>query len=136
MTEYKVDRSLLEKNSTVEILRILKEEREDYTPEALAVFEEILEQRGVAPEHMNSSLQQEVGPPTNPSLKTASNRPPVNYSGVYIKSPGDAVRVLNDVLNMTLNNKIDSQTATASANIIMTMLRAMEQEFMVEGGGD
>ena len=45
MAEFKVDRALLEVNSTEEILKILQEERDDYTPEAIKVFEEILQER-------------------------------------------------------------------------------------------
>ena len=45
MAEFKVDRALLEANSTEEIVRILQEERDDYTPEAIRIFEEILQER-------------------------------------------------------------------------------------------
>jgi hypothetical protein len=44
---YNIDRSLLESKTTEEIMRILKKERDDYTPEAIELFEEILAQRGV-----------------------------------------------------------------------------------------
>ena len=45
MAEFKVDRALLEANSTEEIVKILQEERDDYTPEAIRIFEEILQER-------------------------------------------------------------------------------------------
>ena len=48
MTDYGLDRSKLEDLSTEEIQKILKRERDDYTPEAIAIFEEILASRGVA----------------------------------------------------------------------------------------
>ncbi len=38
MADFKVDRSLLEANSTEEIIRILQQERDDYTPEAIEIL--------------------------------------------------------------------------------------------------
>ncbi len=52
MADFKVDRTLLEANSTEEIIRILQQERDDYTPEAIRIFEDILrERRGIEEHH-------------------------------------------------------------------------------------
>jgi hypothetical protein len=125
MPDFIVDRELLEQNSTMDILRILKSEREDYTPEAIEIFEDILRQRGVALEHVNSHISTPGPPPPGPMS---------TYRSTAVKNPADALRVLNNVLDMMFTKKIDHQAATAAANVVMTMLRAMEQEYMQDSG--
>src|SRR5271157_3031101 len=102
MAEFKVDRALLEANSTDEIVRILQEERDDYTPEAIKIFEEILQ--GRQGKEISRSTSQAT------AAKSDSHVPVFQATGeVLIHKPGDAVRILNGIL------------------------RAMEQEFMIEG---
>ena len=45
MAEFKVDRALLEAHLRKRYSKILQEERDDYTPEAIKVFEEILQRK-------------------------------------------------------------------------------------------
>ena len=42
MATYEIDRKLLESKSTEEISKILRDERDDYTPEAIEILEQIL----------------------------------------------------------------------------------------------
>lgn len=126
MAEFKVDRALLEANSTEEIVRILQEERDDYTPEAIRIFEEILKER----------QGKEISPGPGPAIaeKSAAPTPVFQATGaVLIQKPGDAVRILNDLLSGVLNGRTDPQVAQVAAGIVMDILRAMEQEFMIEG---
>jgi hypothetical protein len=126
MAEFKVDRALLETNSTKEIVRILQEERDDYTSEAIRIFEEILQER----------QGKEISHGVSQATITKSDDPfPVFQSTgeVLIHKPGDAVRILNDLLSGVLNGSTDPQVAQVAAGIVMGILRAMEQEFMIEG---
>jgi hypothetical protein len=126
MAEFKVDRALLEVNSTDEIIRILQEERDDYTPEAIRIFEEILKER------QGKEMSRGPGPET--SEKSVPPSPVFQSTGaVLIQKPGDAVRILNDLLSGVLNGSTDPQVAQVAAGIVMGILRAMEQEFMIEG---
>lgn len=126
MAEFKVDRALLEANSTEEIVRILQEERDDYTPEAIRIFEEILKER------QGKEISRGPGPAI--SDKSAAPTPVFRATGtVLIQKPGDAVRILNDLLSGVLNGSTDPQVAQVAAGIVMGILRAMEQEFMIEG---
>lgn len=124
MADYKVDSALLESYSTEEILRILKEEKDDYTSEALKVFEEILQTRGVRSKA--------------PMDRPAHVRSPVSHEAGHIRESmsvndaGDAVRVLNMLLNGVIDGTIDPQVGQVAANIVMGILRAKEQEFMTE----
>jgi len=126
MAEFQVDRALLETNSTKEIVRILQEERDDYTPEAIRIFEEILQER----------QGKEISHGVSQATSTKSDDPfPVFQSTgeVLVHKPGDAVRILNDLLSGVLNGSTDPQVAQVAAGIVMGILRAMEQEFMIEG---
>jgi hypothetical protein len=126
MAEFKVDRALLEANSTEEIVKILQEERDDYTPEAIRIFEEILQER----------QEKEISRGASQATTEKSNTPfPVFQAtgDVLIQKPGDAVRILNDLLSGVLNGSTDPQVAQVAAGIVMGILRAMEQEFMIEG---
>ena len=124
MSEYTVDRALLESHSTEEILRILKHERDDYTPEALKIFDEILEARGVHRED------------TAPTGEIVSRTGTMDVSPVgaetMIRTPGDAVRILNDLLAGVLDGSVDPEVAQAASSLVMGILRAMEQEFLHE----
>jgi len=124
MSEYKVDRERLEAHSTEEILRILREERDDYTPEAIRIFEEILRNRD-----LKSAGPARAG---EPALSGGISRPSTTAGAMMIRNPGDAVHVLNDLLSGVLNGTLDPQTAAVAANIVMAILRALEQEFMTE----
>jgi hypothetical protein len=126
MADFKVDRALLDANSTEEIIRILQQERDDYTPEAIKIFEDILqERRGSEESHQASQAT---------VAKTGSPLQIFEPSGqVLIHKPGDGVRILNDLLSGVLNGSLDPQVAQVASGIVMGILRAMEQEFMIEG---
>jgi hypothetical protein len=122
MVDYNIDRAMLESKSTEEILQILRKERDDYTPEAIEAFEEILAQRGA-----------QVSQSVNPTPGTSSIRPApsLHPSGdVLIRNPSDAVTVLNNLLSGVLNGSIDPKVAEVSTNLVMAILRSMEQEYM------
>jgi hypothetical protein len=127
MNEFKVDSGLLAKNSTEEILRILREEHDDYTPEAIKTFHQILESRGVNP-HGQSREGMRRSSATSPSVP--------HHAGLsearLIHSPGDAVRVLDEVLRGVLEGKTDPDVGRAAAYIVGTILQAMEREFMTD----
>jgi hypothetical protein len=126
MAHYKIDRKLLESLPTEEIIRILKEEADDYTPEAIQVFREILQARGVGLEKGRT--------PTTDRGVLASGQPH-SLQGVLIQKPSDAVSMLNTLLNRVLDGGMEPQVAQVAANIIMGILKAMEQEFM-QGSGE
>ncbi len=122
MATYEIDRRLLESKSTEEIARILKDEREDYTPEAIEILEQILESRNAT---SSSSRALDVKP-AGMRVETYQNaREPV-------RTPGDAVRELNHLLDGVMNGTMDPQVAQVASNIVMGILRAMEMEFMHE----
>jgi hypothetical protein len=122
---YNVDRAKLEAESTENILRILAEERDDYTPEALEIFENIIKARGVS---------KESGPEASPSWLTQNAQRRLSHEAddLLIKNPSDAVVVLNNLLQEVLNGSLDAQVGQTAANMVMAILRAMEQEFMTE----
>lgn len=126
MLSYKVDRSRLEAQSTEEILRILREERDDYTPEALEIFEQILAARG-----MNHSVETDRGNGQR-YRKPMATVHSQEVEELLIRDPSDAVRVLNDLLKGVLDGSIEPQVAETATNLVMGILRAMEQEFMTE----
>jgi hypothetical protein len=123
MGEYRVDRTHLETFSTEEIQRILREEYDDYTPEAIEILHDILEEREV-----NEARG---------SVEPAKARKPGSFAAsghkdMFVNNPHDAVQVLNTLLNQVLDRTIDPQVAQAAAGIVMGILRAKEQEFMSE----
>lgn len=124
MSSYNVDRFMLEAHTTSEILRILKDERDDYTPEAIKIFEEILEARGV-------SSSARPAAPSAPAAK-ANFAPPPSIDGDLIRNPTDARRMLDDLLRSVLDGSVDPQVGKAAAAIVMSLLRAMEMEYMTE----
>jgi len=124
MAQYKIDRGLLESYSTEEIKRILKEEKDDYTPEAIKIFEEILRERGVVQLSEEKLMQ-----------KSGRESSEMRLSGdAFIHSPDDAVNVLNSILIGVLDGKIDPRVAEAATNVVMGILRALEQQFMQSTG--
>ncbi len=126
MAEFKVDRALLEANSTEEILKILQEERDDYTPEAIKVFEEILQERRGKEGSGGENHAAAANPPRPFPVFQPSGE-------VLIHKPGDAVRILNDLLSGVLSGSMNPQVAQVASGIVMGILRAMEQEFMTVG---
>jgi len=124
VAHYKVDRALLESHSTEDILRILREERDDYTPEALKIFEQILEDRGVrraGASPRGTGAQRAAGPDVQSEV-----------TETMIQNPSDAVRILNDLLVGVLDGTVDPDVAQAATNVVLAILRALEQEFMTE----
>lgn len=128
MTNYGVDRAMLESLSTEEILRILKEQRDDYTAPAIEIFEEILAERGV---HQGESTLRAQG--TGSGASTGFTGPAAD---VWIRNPGDAVRVLNNVLGEVLNGTIEPQAAQAATSVVMGILHALEQQYMTGSDED
>jgi hypothetical protein len=124
MAGYKVDRALLESYSTEEILRVLREEKDDYTPEAIKVFHRILEARGVS-----GNASSEVHHAQAPGPVASEANP---GRDVLIRSPGDAVGILNGLLSGVLSGTVDPERAQVALNLVMGILRAMEQDFMTE----
>ncbi len=122
MASYEIDRKLLESKSTEEISRILKKERDDYTPEAIEILEEILQARGT------ESLRSEVSNPGPSGTRAQAYQ----TGGDLIRTPGDAVRELNHLLAGVLTGTLDPQVAQVASNVVMGILRAMEMEFMQE----
>ncbi len=129
MADFKVDRTLLEANSTEEIIRILQHERDDYTPDAIRIFEDILRERHGKEEDQGAgrAVTEKTDPPSR-AFKPSGE--------VLIHKPGDAVRILNDLLSGVLNGSMDPEVAQVASDIVMGILRAMEQEFMIEGEGE
>ncbi len=116
---YRVDRTVLEQKSTNEIVRILEEEREDYTQEAIEILEEILRKRGIAVDSESD---------TDPEDSET-------FGEIRIMSAGDAISVMNDVLNGVLQGSIDPDVGEAAAHIAMCILQALDQR-MVQGAGE
>jgi len=124
MSWYTIDRARLEENSTEEILRILKEDREDYTSEAIRTFEEILKARGVS--------RTDPAGVARPRASAAASSDDQLSGDALVRGPGDAVRVLNDLLQGVLKGTVDVQVAQTATNIVLATLRALEMEFMTE----
>jgi hypothetical protein len=128
MADYKVDRTLLESFSTEEIIRILNEEADDYTPDAVKVFHEILESRGVSAGKKAESI---------PAQEVASVRVSHGQAGeVLIQKPADAILLLNSMLSEVLDGSMDPQIAQVSGNLVVGILRAMEQEKYMHDSGE
>ncbi len=124
MGTYKVDRSMLEAHSSAEIRKILRDERDDYTPEAIKVLEEILAERGE--EYSSHAAHAGLSPsgPVNRSFADNEDR--------LIRSPADASRVLDEILKGVLSGSMDPQVGKAASGIVMAILRAMELEYVSE----
>jgi hypothetical protein len=122
MATYEIDRKLLESKSTEEISKILRDERDDYTPEALAILEQILKSRSMESSSSGASDIQPAG------VRVAGYQNPRDP----VRTPGDAVKELNHLLAGVMNGTVDPQVAQVASNIVMGILRAMEMEFMHE----
>lgn len=122
MSDYGIDRARLEEFSTEEIVRILREERDDYTPEGLSVFREILAKRGYADDGSSLASAQLVSPGSGARTK--------GVAGEGVRSPTDAIRVLNGVLVGVLDGSVEPQVAQAATSVVLGILHALEQEFM------
>ncbi len=122
MVSYEIDRKLLESKSTEEITLILRKERDDYTPEAIEILEEILQSRAVDPPAFGVNSPGPTGMPVE-AYQTV---------GDPVRTPGDAVKELNHLLAGVLNGTVDPQVAQVASNIVMGILRAMEMQFMQE----
>jgi hypothetical protein len=128
VSRYAVDRELLESYSTGEILRILKKERDDYTPEAIEVFKEILVERGAGVE----SGQRAAEALAWASAETGADAMSRSFSSdpLTIRTPSDARRVLNDVLRGLMDGNVPPETAQAACAVAMGILRSIELEYM------
>jgi hypothetical protein len=122
MATYEIDRKLLESKSTEEISKILRNERDDYTPEAIEILEQILKSRSMESSSSRASDIQPAG------VRVAVHQNPRDP----VRTPGDAVRELNHLLAGVMNGTMDPQVAQVASNIVMGILRAMEMEFMHE----
>jgi len=122
MPGYSIDRERLEALSSQEILRILREERDDYTPEALHIFEDILESRGIAPRRDGMGRKAPFA-----ATDIASDR---DSSDLLIQSPRDGVVLLNKLLKGLLDGSMEPQVVQIGSQVISNILRAMEQDFL------
>jgi hypothetical protein len=122
MATYEIDRKLLESKSTEEISKILGSERDDYTPEAIEILEQILKSRTMESSSSGTGDIQPAG------VRVAGYQNPIDP----VRTPGDAVRELNYLLAGVMNGTMDPQVAQVASNIVMGILRAMEMEFMHE----
>lgn len=124
MAGYQVDRTRLEALPTDEIVRILREERDDYTREAIRILEEILESRGV-------SGPRGAGMAGRTALSASGDVTDVP-GDLIVRGPKDAVAVLNDLLKGVLEGTMEPQAAQVAANVVMAILRAIEQDYITE----
>ncbi|MFH1117222.1 MAG: hypothetical protein V1792_25160 [Pseudomonadota bacterium] len=122
MTEYGIDRARLEEFSTEEIEKILREEKDDYTPEALGVFQEILSQRG----HSDDGSGLDRSLPGSQRMGRSAGI----ASGEAVRNSTDAVRILNGVLAGVLDGTLEPQRAQAATSAVLGILHALEQEYM------
>jgi hypothetical protein len=127
MADYTIDRSRLEMLSNEQIIKALEEDRDDYTDQAIEVFEEILMSRGVILESISDN--------SIPGQISRQRRRPANSSWA-VGTPRDAAAVLNSLLDELLNGKVDPPTAQAASNIVMGILRALELDYMSETEGE
>lgn len=128
MPDYRIDRSRLEALSTGEIRRILKEEKEDYTPEAVGMLEAILEERGAGSGRLTGETEQ-------PGLSDSAQER-LSAADLLVRTPGDAVHVLDGLLKRVLDGTMEPQVAQVASNIVMGILRAMEQAYMTDSSED
>lgn len=124
MAQYTVDRSALESKPTEEIIRILKHERDDYTEEAIEIFEEILEERGYGSDHSQRGRR----------APAEGSAPMIHMEDYQINSPREAIAALNHLLQGVMDGSIDLQKAQVASNLIMGLLHALEREFMTDSG--
>lgn len=124
MPNFEIDREMLESFSSSEIKRILREDYEDYTPEAIEIFKDILEARGDDDQAVFSASTP-TGISGEASQKYAAGSLPIN-------SPRDAINFLNGLLSGVMNDRIDLVKAGVSVNIVMAILKAHESALLTE----
>ena len=128
MSTVEIDREMLETFSTSEIKRILREEYDDYTEEALEIFRDILEARGdEGPTRSSEAIT--AGMTGQPQKSHFSGNLPIN-------NPVDAVEFLNDLLSGVMNDRIDHAKADVSVKIVLAVLKAHEAALMMHGDED
>lgn len=127
MSSFEIDREMLESYSTSEIKRILREDYDDYTPEAIEIFKDILEARG------DDSVKHGVAP--SPQV-SASGRVDQFRHSLPVNNPADAIDFLNDLLSGVLNGTIDTAKAQVSVEIVSVLLKAHEASLMMESDGE
>ncbi len=124
MADYSVDRTVLEEKSTEEILEILKYERDDYTPEAIEIFEDILEKRG----HGKGATAKRAG------IIAQGGAQMEDPGSFQVNNPQEAIGVLNYLLQGVMDGSIDLQKAQVASNLVLALLGALEREFMSDQG--
>ncbi len=124
MSDFAVDREMLETFSTSEIKRILREEYDDYTEEALEIFRDILEERAEDVRPPGSSGAVASVPPQIKTNSLAGSLP--------INNPRDAIDFLNGLLTGVLNESVNSERARVSVEIVSAILKAHEAALMIE----
>ncbi len=124
MSTVEIDREMLETFSSSEIKRILREEYDDYTEEALEIFRDILEARG--DDYRTRS--------SDPVPAAITGEPPRNnFAGsLPINNPEDAVEFLNYLLSGVMNDTIDHAKADVGARIVLALLKAQEAALMTQ----
>ncbi len=127
MSSFEIDREMLESYSTSEIKRILREDYDDYTPEAIEIFKDILEARG------DDSVKLGVAP--GPQVSGSGRVDQFRHS-FPVNNPSDAIDFLNDLLSGVLNGTIDTAKAQVSVEIVSVLLKAHEASLMMESDGE
>ena len=128
MSTVEIDREMLETFSSSEIKRILREEYDDYTEEALEIFRDILEARG-DDYRTRSSDSAPAAIKGEPQRNHFAGSLPIN-------NPEGAVEFLNDLLSGVMNNEIDFAKADVSVKIALALLKAQEAALMTQGDED
>ncbi len=69
------------------------------------------------------------------SAKSTARRV-VGAGEVLVRSPADAIRVMNDLLGRVLDGTLEPEKAQVASNIVLGILRAIEQDLMSESEED
>lgn len=128
MATVEIDREMLETFSSSEIKRILREEYDDYTEEALEIFRDILEARG-DDYRTRSSDSAPAAIKGEPQRNHFTGSLPIN-------NPQDAVEFLNDLLSGVMNDRIDHAKADVGVKIVLALLKAHEAALMMHSDED
>lgn len=123
MPGYSIDRARLEALPSEEIQRILREERDDYTPEAIIIFQEILQSRGIG---AGENQRDRQGLSSKGEFLSSQDI----SSEVLIRNPRDGVILLNKLLKGLLDGTMEPQVVHVGSQVITNILHAMEQEFL------
>lgn len=124
MSDVTIDREMLESFSTSEIRRILREDYDDYTPEAIDIFKDILESRGDA----------DIPPVaiSTPGSGLAQKKEDRFTGSCEIYNPRDAINFLNSLLSGVMNDTIAPEKAAVGVEIVLAILKANEAALMTE----